>query len=346
MSYLSKIVNPLDYADWNNLVISSPGYTIFHTSNWARVLHESYGFKPVYSAFMENGRLAALIPCMEVRSLLTGRRGVSLPFTDYCEPLIRGDNGFLPAMDRLMEYGKSEKWDYIEFRGERYFPQEVSCSEFYLGHVLTLQGDDETIFSGFRDSTKRNIKKAAKMGVQVEISVKMESLAEFCRLNCLTRKFHGVPPQPYHFFENIYKHILLNNLGMVVLASYGKQYVAGAVFFHFGNQAFYKYGASDRSHQELRANNLVMWEAIRWYLGKGFKALSFGRTEQDATGLKQFKMGWGANEEKIKYFKYDLEKERVTGDGSAVKERRYSIFHALPTSLSKIAGQLLYRHIG
>ena len=131
-----------------------------------------------------------------------------------------------------------------------------------------------------------------------------------------------------------------------MLASFNKRNIAAAVFFHFGEMALYKYGASDLDHQSLRANNLVMWEAVRWYLERGCKSLYFGRTEQDAAGLRQFKTGWGAREEILKYFRFDLGEGRVTGDSSPVKESSYRVFRALPIPLSKVAGLVLYRHMG
>lgn len=346
MSLSTKIINPLERPDWDDLVISAQDYSFFHSSNWARVLNDSYGYKPVYSVSMENGRLLALVPCMEVRSILTGKRGVSLPFTDSCNPVIISESRFRDSMDLLKEYGKGANWDYIEFRGGWYFSPDVPCSGYYLGHILPLQGGEEAIFSGFRDSTARNIRKAVKMGVNVELFTTRESMDEFRRLNCITRKLHGLPPQPDHFFDSVYEHVISKNHGMIVLASYNTRKIAGAVFFQFGDRAYYKYGASDRDYQELRANNLVMWEAIRWFSGRGFKTLCFGRTEPGASGLRQFKSGWGSSEQKIMYFRYDLAKERVIGDGSPVKERFYPIFHALPIPLLKIAGIVLYRHMG
>jgi hypothetical protein len=46
----------------------------------------------------------------------------------------------------------------------------------------------------------------------------------------------------------------------------------------------------------LRANNLVMWEAIRWFSRNQFRSLHFGRTDQVQEGLMQFKRGWGAED--------------------------------------------------
>lgn len=341
-----EIINPLTYAHWNHLVTAAGEYSFFHSENWARVLSESYGYKPLYFASIDNGRLQSLVPFMEVTSLLTGRRAVSLPFTDYCDPIFAGESSFRDVADCLITHGKSAHWKYFELRESKCPAGDIPCYANYHGHVLPLQQSPDAIFSNFRESTRRNIKKASRLGVRIEISATRESLAEFCRLNYRTRKMHGLPPQPEHFFTNIYKYVLSENLGIVTLASYGGKYIAGAVFFHLGDKAVYKYGASDRDRQELRANNLVMWEAIRWYVAKGFASLCFGRTEPGAAGLNQFKTGWGAKEQDIRYCRYNLGKRCFVGNSAPVREPYYKIFNTMPLPLAKIAGRLLYRHVG
>src|SRR3989304_5876328 len=71
-----KIINPLDYPEWDKLVLSTRDYSFFHSSAWARVLHESYGYKPLYFTLIDDGRLLSLMACMEIKSVLTGKRGV------------------------------------------------------------------------------------------------------------------------------------------------------------------------------------------------------------------------------------------------------------------------------
>ena len=83
-------LNPLKYPKWDETLLNTEGSSFFHTSNWARVLHESYNYTPLYFAELQDNRFSHLIPIMEVNSLLTGKRGVSLPFTDNC-PIIMDD---------------------------------------------------------------------------------------------------------------------------------------------------------------------------------------------------------------------------------------------------------------
>jgi len=341
-----QIINPLEYPGWDELLLTNENCSFFHSSSWARVLCASYKYKPLYFTSIDNGGLSDLIPVMEIRSLLTGSRGVSLPFTDYCQPIISDRSHFKEIIDELIAYGNKAGWKYIEWRGGESYFQDIIHSSFYYGHILDLTQNEQELLSSFRSSTKRNINKAVKEGVAIDICNSLESIKEFYRLNCITRKHHGLPPQPYYFFNKIYEHIISKKKGFVVLASFQKRVISGAVYFHFGNKAIYKYGASDKSYQKLRANNLVMWEAIKWYAQNGFKHFSFGRTDLDHEGLLQFKRGWGTNEKTIKYHKYNFKKASFISERSKVTGFHNRVFNVIPIPVLKFVGSMVYKHIG
>ncbi len=208
---------------------------------------------------------------MEVNSFITGKRGVSLPFTDRCEPLVSDRIQFETLITCLKEYGKKMGWKYLELRGGMPFLTGVGPPVSYLGHTLDLTIGEDRLFSGLRDSTRRNIRKAEKEGVEIVISETMDAMVAFDELNRITRKQHRLPPQPFSFFSAVYEHVLSKALGFVVIASYQGRPVAAAVFFHLDRKALYKYGASDLEHQSVRANNLVMWKAIERLIKGGFR---------------------------------------------------------------------------
>ena len=340
------ITSPADWPQWNDLVLATNSNSFFHSVNWAQVLCASYGFKPAYFTMFEEGLLLALLPLMEVRSVLTGRRGVSLSFTDYCEPIFENRENFSFMFDHVLDYGRNSGWEHVEFRGgQRYLP-DAPVFASYKGHTLALSGNCGDLFARFRDSTRRNIQKAVLAGVEMRICTTLQSVSEFYRLHCMTRKRHGVPPQPFSFFRNIYKYVISKNFGFVVLASHNGITVAGAVFFHFGTSALYKYGASDEAYQHLRANNLVIWEAIQWYCREGYQSFDFGRTEQDDAGLLQFKRGWGGCEYAINYYKYDFKQRTFVTGPLKITGLHNRIFRMMPLPLLKIAGSMLYRHAG
>jgi lipid II:glycine glycyltransferase (peptidoglycan interpeptide bridge formation enzyme) len=282
---------------------------------------------------------------MEVKSFLTGKRGVSLPFTDQCPPISNDPVNLEETLNRVIEYGKTAKWKHIDLRGNNDYFNGKSTSNSFYRHSLNLFQGKEEIFSGFRDSTKGNIRKAIREDVDIRICNSLDSVKEFFRLQCQTRKYHGLPPQPRSFFKRIFEHVVDANKGFVLLALYHNKVIAGGVFFHFGNKAIYKYGASDRNYLNLRPNNLIMWQAIEWFAENGFKQFSFGRTEQGNDGLLQFKRGWGAKEKKLNYYKYDLKQDCFVSEKPGVKSS-YNLFKMMPLPLLKFTGNILYRHVG
>jgi lipid II:glycine glycyltransferase (peptidoglycan interpeptide bridge formation enzyme) len=340
-----QAINPLQFPHWDDMIQAHPEASFFHSSTWAHVLSESYHYTPVYFSAI-NTTIDALVPLMDIKSVLTGHRGVSLPFTDYCEPIMSNPDSFHEIMDYIIEKGRQQGWEYMELRGGESFLKETPPCASYYGHTLQLTRNHDDLLSSFRESTRRNIHKAEKQGVKVTLCTDEEAVKAFYKLNCLTRRHHGLPPQPFYFFKKVHEHILSKNHGFIALALHEGSPIAGDVFFHFGRKAMYKYGASDRNYQHLRANNLVMWDAIKWFCQNGYENLCFGRTETDNDGLRQFKSGWGTKEHIIKYYRYDLRKSFFVKESSKISAFQHKIFNKLPIPILIALGALLYRHMG
>ena len=167
----------------------------------------------------------------------------------------------------------------------------------------------------------------------------------FYRLHARTRRRHGLPPQPLSFFLNIHDEILKAGFGFVVMATKGTHPVAAAVFFHFGKNAVYKFCASDERYQQVRGNNLVLWEGIRFLTENGAETLHLGRTGRENIGLRRFKLTWGTEEETIEYLKFSLAGGScVSGSHSASGLCRL-VFGSLPLVVNRFAGTIIYPHL-
>ena len=340
-----EVINPLSCPGWDDLLLASEKNSFFHTSGWAKVLHESYGYTPLYFTSIRDSKLATLIPMMEVKSIITGKRGVSLPFTDHCEPVVMDKDSFNDAVAQIRKFGRKRRWNYIEWRGGSEHFKSVTPSLSFYSHDLKLNSDEDNLFSALKSNTKRNIKKARKEGVKINLHNSVDSMRQFFSLNCITRKKHGLPPQPFSFFKRLFENIISKKKGIIALAYFKKRVIAGAVFLHFNKKAVYKYGASDENYLKVRPNNLLMWESIRYYAKNDYNNFSFGITETGNQGLLQFKRGWGGTESTINYYRYSLKNKDFIKDSFRIKTS-YSIFKKMPTPLLNAVGTLLYRHIG
>lgn len=201
------------------------------------------------------------------------------------------------------------------------------------------------MFKRIDSAVRRGIRKAENAGVRIEFGNSLDAVATFYSLHCQTRKRHGLPPQPFRFFENIARYVLAAGHGFVVTASVGGKAIAASVFFHFGSEAIYKFGASDYGSQQLRANNLVLSEAIKRCSCNGFARLHLGRTSIANEGLRRFKLGFGAREEKIEYRKYDFAKCAFVTSEDRAESWVNQIFRRFPPSLLRFSGEMLYPHL-
>jgi hypothetical protein len=340
-----RIVDPLTDATWDEMAIAHPAANSFHSGAWARVLNATYRHKPAYLCFTRAGKTAALIPLMEVSSPITGRRGVSVPFSDFCPPLIFDTTTPDEITTAVSEVARERKWKHFELRGADFLRGNADAAASFYTHRLDLTVGAEQLLAGFGSNVRRNLRKAERSGVVVRILQTREAILRYYELHMQTRKRHGIPPQSRAFFLNIHEHVIARGNGMVVLAQRGSDDVAGAVFFHFGKSAVYKFGASDERWQEFRANNLVMWEAIRAYADRGMRAFHFGRTEIRHAGLRRFKLAWGADEGMVDYFRYDLASRRWATEERDLAGKAGKLFAHLPLSLNRLVGTLVYPHL-
>lgn len=338
-------MNPLTYPSWDSQVPALPGFTFFHSKAWVRVLRDTYGHRPFYVCRLVDGRLQAILPVMEVTSPWTGRRGVSLPFTDAC-PLLESDESDQASLhDQAIKLGEVRNWRYLECKSnQRDWPGSSPVIVFY-GHVVQLERQQHASFDSFQSATQRNIRRAEAAGLKITFSTCHASLRTFYALHNLTRQRRGLPPQGFAFFENIHRHVLARDHGFIVTARMNEVPVAAAIFFHQGRQAIFKFGASNYAFQDLRANNLVMWEAIKRYASAGFTHLNLGRTSLCNQGLRRFKRGFGAHEERIENCRYNLQKHAFAPENQPVKETSSYLFRCLSLPLLRLAGRILYPHL-
>ena len=340
-----ECLNPGSHSDWDRMIAPLPDATFFHTAAWAAVLQRAYGYVPRYLAIRRGQDLAGVLPFMEVDSWVTGRRGVSLPFTDFCRTLAVSQEARQRLHQTAVQLGKERRWRYWETRGGELAVGGSSSARTFLAHRLALTGGEDRLFSALNGSVRRGIRKAEQQGVTVTRSDREADLRAFYHLLCLTRRRHGVPPQPWSFFEAIQREVIAPGQGAVFLARVDGRVAAGAVFFRFRGKIIFKYGASDYAFQALRPNHLVMWEAIRDNVRTGAEELDFGRTDEDNPGLRAFKLSWGASERRIEYVRADASNRQIC----AAPGRRFpwvgSVIRRLPLPLLQPLGVLLYRHV-
>jgi hypothetical protein len=360
------VLDPLTDPRWDDLVARHPRASVFHTRAWLEALAHTYGYEPfaltaTAAAPLENG----LVLC-RVKTWVA-RRLVSLPFSDHCEPLVDKTSDLSAMIEFLAGEVTRGNWRSLELRpvtaggvrdGGRPFrvddgpgpvqdggrPFRVDERQRYILHTLDLRRPAAEIFKRFHSSsTQRAIRRAEREGIEYDAGRSAAHLGEFFRLLRLTRRRHGLPPQPLEWFRQ-----LLASFGdrlTIHLARHEGSAVAGILTLTCKKSMVYKYGGSDEAHHARGGMPFLFWRAIQEAQAAGIERLDLGRSDLDQEGLIAFKDHLGATRSELTY--YGIPGRPSGGPRQAALSRaaRRVAVH-LPDAALDFTGRLLYRHLG
>jgi hypothetical protein len=344
-------LDPLQDPRWSEFVNRHPRASVFHTRGWLEALSRTYGYVPVaFTASAPTSELNDALVFCRVRSWLTGRRMVSLPFSDHCEPLVNKSQELELLLQYLRADQANKEWRYLELRPIEGAELGASVddgfqpSDRYLLHVINLRPELADLFRHFhKNSIQRRIRKAEKEGLSYECGRSEALLDKYYRLALLTRRRHQLPPQPRNWYRN-----LLACLGDAIdihVASKNDHPVASIITLRFRDTVVYKYGCSDAAHNHLGATPLLFWRAIERAKASGASEFDLGRSNLDNPGLITFKDRWASQRTSLTYWRFPGGPRVTSGDSRARKFGKFIIGH-MPSSLLKVTGKLVYPHVG
>ncbi|HVB59224.1 MAG TPA: GNAT family N-acetyltransferase [Candidatus Acidoferrales bacterium] len=345
---------PLHDPRWENFLGRRHCASIFHTTGWLEALRRTYGYEPIVYTTSPPGReLRNGVVFCQVESWLTGRRLVSLPFSDHCETLVDDPDELRFILGALEEGSERPRtWNYIEMRPLRHHEIKTNFHRStydYALHRLDLAPSLSQLFGGFhKDSTQRKIRRAEREMLRYEEGSSESLLSSFYRLLIVARRRHGVPPQPLQWFRN-----LIDCLGeslQIRIAFQGSRPIAAILTLRHKDTLLYKYGCSDAQFHNLGGMQLLLWRSIEEAKSAGLRTFDLGRSDSDNAGLIRFKEQLGAIRSSLIYSRYTTSiKSR---DNYKLREAQWKLRIAkrllshVPGRVLSMVGDVLYKHIG
>jgi len=68
---------------WDEYLLKSEHSTFYHQIGWKNVVEKTYKHKPLYLIAKENGEIKGVLPMFLMRSVIFGKKLVSVPFAPY-----------------------------------------------------------------------------------------------------------------------------------------------------------------------------------------------------------------------------------------------------------------------
>ena len=344
-------VNAASTVLWEEFLQFHPRASVFHTPGWLRALAETYDYRPRILATYGPGRTlrSALVFC-DVVSWCTGRRWVSLPFTDHCDALVDSTSDTEGLLLQLAEVVQREGLRYAELRPRTSASLlDAACrptqySELVL-HTVPLRASlEEILRATHKECIRRKVKRANREGLTYAVGRDETKILHFYQLMILTRRRLGFPPQPLKWFQNLAR-CLGENMA-IHLAYQSNTPVAATLTLQFRKTLTYKYGCSDRHVANLGGTPFLFAKMFEYAKDRGLEEMDLGRSNADEPGLITFKDRLGGVQERIEYFRLPGSDESKTNSRPWVKKLLKAGCSLAPDSLLVGAGNLFYRHIG
>ncbi len=343
---------PLDEG-WSAFVQQQTTDSFYYSRAWLDLITELYGYSitPITTTNAA-GEITGFLPLCSVQSPLTGRRLVSLPFSDLCPLLAKDEASANMLIDQAVELARKQKVKYLELRTgiNEVLAKRLDLVEgnLYVRWLMPLSSNPDTIWAGLRKPVQHQIKKSQKLGVQVLVAQHREEIEHYYCLHFQTRaRKHGMPSQPRSYFYNLWDAFASNGVMQLLLAEYQGVVIAGMILMATGSTIRYAYGASDERYLNLAPNNLLMWTAIKIGCEQGYQTFDMGRTARDNDGLMEFKRRWGAIQEPLPYYYYPQMAGLASTSESSWKFRMLtSSWKRLPLQVADPLGGYLYKHLG
>lgn len=156
---------------------------------------------------------------------------------------------------------------------------------------IDLTKSEDELLKDFHPKTRYNIRLAQKKGVKVREDESEKAFKKHLELTTETAKRHGFHAHSKKYHRLMWEHLHKAGIAHLLVASYENEIIATWILFVWKNFLYYPYGASSDKYKNVMANNLMMWEAIKFGKSKKLKTFDlWGR--EPGKGFTKLKEGY------------------------------------------------------
>jgi hypothetical protein len=260
-------------------------HTVFQTNNWLNFVARAQDAEPVIAAIMDGprpvGRFAGLIiKRYGLRILGSPAPGWTTAYMGFnLDPAYsRAD-----ALVALEEFAfRDLQCVHVEIMDRRIEASQLEQAGYTYrlgtGFEIDLTKSEDELFAAMTSACRRCIRKAEKVGVQVEQATDASFADDFyAQIQDVFAKQDLVPTYPKERVEILIDELLPTGNLLLVRARNSEGVCIGTGIFPALNDMMYFWGgASWRPYQILRPNEAVQWFAMRYWKARGISIYRMG----------------------------------------------------------------------
>ncbi len=318
--------------EWDSFVAGDEHATASHLYGWRRVIERVYRHDCPYLVAYEKGRIAGVLPLVDVRSVAFGRYLVSMPFLNAGGPI--GSPAAVAALiAKAVELGQERKARLLELRAGREIATGLDDATDKVECVLELPGNGEALWKAFPAKLRSQIRRPQK--ANLEFRSGPEEINAFFGVFARNMRDLGSPTHPIRFFKVLAEE-LPDQVQFGCAYHEGKP-VAGGCAIQWRDSVEMTWASALREHSSLAPNMLLYWAFMERAANEGLRRFNFGRCTPD-TGSHRFKMQWGTTDTPLHWYRASLRAGAATPKQEGGLSLATRIWQRIPVPLATIVG--------
>lgn len=309
--YNVKIVaiDELDIQEWNDLLLRSEVCDAFQTYEWAQVLRNSMNMQPLFLIVQEKGeniggalfvkkKMFRVLDCYEIRG---GPVYVGKTKSIIMEQILKA----LHKLKRRSIYVLFIPFPLINCSLKQMFRIKGYNPIAYRTIILDLNGSLDNTWKALHDGTRRAVKKAGRLGVEVTTASTWLEWKEYYNLHLLHSR-GKYPSYPDLFFKEMFK-LHGKDMSRLFVAKLEKRIIGGLLCLVYRKNLVCIEGGQLDDFRKYQSFSLLLWKSIEWAKENGVTIYDIHGLPWEKTkylhGVYQYKKGWDGH---IQWFYYYL----------------------------------------
>ncbi len=260
--------------------------TIFQSPAWLNFLAATQNGEPVLAVLRNGSQTAGYFTGMIVRRF--GLKILGSPFpgwsTSYMGFNLQPGSSKRLALNALKRFAFVDlRCAHLEIMDRKFSAEEITCCGLTWmplnGFEVDLRREEKDIFGAFLPPCRQAIRRAMRLGVSTEEAQDAFFADEYyAQLKDVFAKQGLVPTYGIERVRMLVRQIQpTGKLLMLRARDSGRRCIATGIFILISPTTMYFWGgASWRSDQTLRPNDLLMWAAMRAGKARGVQVLDLG----------------------------------------------------------------------
>jgi hypothetical protein len=285
--------------EWDDYVRAHSEARFCHSTAYQLAVREGYGLEPIRFALRRSGRMCGVFGVAAGRSMIFGRKWISMPYGEYGGFLIDPDVPDQEARrfaEVVIEEARRSSVGCVEVNGILGLASDPDSQTFrpavgYEVAVLDLSpGPKALLEKTVTYEVRKAIRKAESRGLTAREASDRRTIREiFYPMHLDSMRRLGVPPHSQRYFLGLkagfgedMKIFWAERDGMVQ---------AGLLGIRSGARVQIIATVSRPDGWEDRPNDLAHWAFISWACEQGVRWFDFGSVRYE--GQRRFKKKWG-----------------------------------------------------